>query len=49
MLVKAAGAACLAAWAISVAGATGWSATTNWALFLAGIALLGLAALPRRE
>jgi len=49
MLVKLAGAACLAAWAISVAGATAWDATTNWALFLAGLALVALAALPGRE
>jgi hypothetical protein len=41
--IAAAGAALLV-WAISVAGATGWSLTTNWALFGAGVGLLALRA-----
>jgi hypothetical protein len=42
--LSAAGAACLLVWAISVAGATGWSLTTNWSLFGAGLGLLALRA-----
>lgn len=38
------GAALLLLWVVGVAGATGWSATTNWALLLAGVALLALRA-----
>lgn len=41
-LVGAAGAALLLVWAVSVAGATGWSLTTNWTLFGAGLGLLAL-------
>ncbi|HZT16948.1 MAG TPA: hypothetical protein VFA19_13480 [Gaiellaceae bacterium] len=40
-----AGAALLLLWVISVAGATGWGLPVNWALLLAGIALLALRAL----
>jgi hypothetical protein len=43
-LIGSAGAACLLAWAISVAGGTGWSLTTNWTLFGAGLGLLALRA-----
>jgi hypothetical protein len=34
----------LLAWAVSVTGATGWSASVNWALLLAAAALLGVRA-----
>jgi hypothetical protein len=40
LALSAAGATCLAAWVVSVAGATGWSATVNWVLFGAGLALV---------
>jgi hypothetical protein len=39
LALAAAGAACLVAWVVSVAGATGWSLTTNWILFGAGLGL----------
>ena len=39
------GAGCLGAWTVSVTGTTGWSPTTNWTLFGAGLALLVLRAL----
>lgn len=39
-----AGAALLLAWAVSVAGATGWGETVNWALLVAGVAVLVLRA-----
>lgn len=34
--------ALLLVWAISVAGATGWSPTVNWTLFLVAFGLLGV-------
>jgi hypothetical protein len=34
----------LLAWAVSVTGATGWSATVNWVLLLAAVGLLGVRA-----
>jgi hypothetical protein len=34
----------LLAWAVSVTGATGWSASVNWALLLTAGALLGVRA-----
>lgn len=32
----------LVVWAISVAGATGWSLAVNWTLFLVAFGLLGV-------
>lgn len=38
--LASAGVACLVVWAVSVAGATGWTLTTNWFLFGIGLGLV---------